>query len=266
MLIEILRQAKRRRTRVALGTMAGLPILVGVIIDIVGPPASNGGSVQLVDIATGSGVNFALFATFIISQLLLVIVVALFAGDTLAIEGQWGSLRYLLIRPVSRARLLTVKLSTALLYGLLATVLVAVTSLVTGVLLFGTKGLTTPLGSLFSTGESYRVFAIVAGYIATQLLTVAALAFMIGTFTDNPLGAVGGAVLIVILSAVLDAISSLGALRYGLPTHYSTSWFGLLDSPQQSADMVRGLVVQVPWTVIPIAIAYRHFGQKDIVS
>jgi ABC-2 type transport system permease protein len=266
MLVELLRQAKRRRTRVALGVMFGLPIVIGVILEAVGSPAPDGGTVQLVDIATGSGVNFALFATYIISQLLLVIVVALFAGDTVAIEAQWGSLRYLLIRPLARSRLLSVKLMAALLYGLLATLLVAVASLATGVALFGAGGLTTPLGSLLGPGASFRVFAIVAAYIATQLLFVAALAFLIGTYTDNPLGAVGGAVLIAILSAVLDAISSLGFVRYALPTHYASSWFGLLDSPQQTSDMVRGLVVQVPWTVIPILVAYRHFQRKDILS
>ena len=44
------------------------------------------------------------------SGFLLVVVVALFCGDTVASEASWGSLRYLLAIPVPRARLLGVKL------------------------------------------------------------------------------------------------------------------------------------------------------------
>jgi len=211
-------------------------------------------------------VNFALFSLFVVAQLLLVVVVALFAGDTVASEAQWGSLRYLLLRPVGRSVLLRVKLVVAALYGLLAAVLLTVSSLLSGLAAFGSGGLTTPLGAFLPTGESLRIYGIAAAYIVTQLCTAAALAFMLSTMTDSPLGAVGGAVMIVIVSNVLDAISSLGVLRYGLPTHYGSSWFGLLSSPPETGDMVRGLVVQVPWAVVPLAVGWRAFRRKDILS
>jgi len=264
---ELARQARRRRTWWALGAMAGLPVLVAVLLLVVGPPARDpGGQTFLSDLATGSGVNFALFSLFVVSQLLLVVVVALFAGDTVASEAQWGSLRYLLVRPVGRSRLLGVKLSAALLYGLLAAALLVGVSLVAGIAAFGTGGLTTPLGAFLPLGESLRIYGLTAAYVVSQLSCVAALAFLLSTQTDAPLGAVGGAVLIMILSSVLDAISSLGVVRYGLPTHYSSAWFGLLSSPQTTGDMVRGLVVQVPWTVIPLLLAWRSFARKDILS
>ena len=263
---ELRRQALRRRTWIGLGTMAGLPLLIAVILQLVGPPGNDGGTPFLDDLATGSGVNYALFALFVISQLLLVIVVALYCGDTVASEASWGSLRYLLLRPVARGRLLRVKLAVGAVSGLAAALLLTVSALVCGWLFFGTGGLTTPLGAFLGSGDSLRIYAITAGYIVTQLGAVAALAFMISTMTDAPLGAVGGAVLVVIVSSVLDAISSLGVLRYGLPTHYGSAWFGLLSSPQQTGDMVSGLVVQVPWTLVPVLVGLRHFARKDVLS
>jgi len=264
---ELARQAKRRRTVLGLAAMVALPVLIVIILIVSGGPSSDGsGQPLLADLATGSGLNFALFSLFVVAQLLLVVVVALFAGDTVASEAQWGSLRYLLVRPVGRSVLLRVKLTVAVLYGLAAALLLTVSSLVSGWLAFGTGGLTTPLGASLAPGESLRIYGITAAYVVTQMCVVAALAFMLSTMTDAPLGAVGGAVMIVIVSSVLDAISSLGVLRYGLPTHYSSSWFGLLSSPQETSDMVRGLVVQVPWTVVPLALGWRAFRRKDVLS
>jgi len=263
---EFRRQWLRRRTRIGLGTMLGLPLLIAVILELVGAPGGDGGQVFLPDLATGSGVNFALFTLFVVSQLLLVIIVALFCGDTVASEASWGSLRYLLVRPVARGRLLRVKLAVGASYGLVAAALLVVSSIVCGWLFFGTGGLTTPLGAFLGSGESLRIYGLTAAYVVTQLGAVGALAFMISTMTDAPLGAVGGAVLIIIVSSVLDAITSLGVLRYGLPTHYGSAWFGLLSSPQQTADMVSGIVVQVPWTIVPILIGARFFARKDILS
>ena len=46
----------------------------------------------------------------------------------------------------------------------------------------------------------------------------------LGVLTDAPLAAVGGAVLLMIVCAILDPISALGGLRQGLPGHYAFAW------------------------------------------
>ena len=73
-----------------------------------GDDDDNGGGAfsSLVDLATAGGANFALFTLLVSSTFLLVVVFALFFGDTIASEASWGSLRYLLAIPVPRARLL----------------------------------------------------------------------------------------------------------------------------------------------------------------
>ncbi|HEX8631221.1 MAG TPA: ABC transporter permease, partial [Catenuloplanes sp.] len=121
------RQASRRRTQLALAFMVILPLIILAAFEFGGggDDDDNGGGEfsSLVELATGGGLNFALFSLFVSASFLLVVVVALFCGDTVASEASWGSLRYLLAVPVPRARLLAVKLIVALGYSLLALLL-----------------------------------------------------------------------------------------------------------------------------------------------
>ena len=56
-----------------------------------------------------------------------------------------------------------------------------------------------------------------AVYVAVHLSWVAGLALLLSVCTDAPLGAVGGAVMVSILSQILDQITALEELRDYLP-------------------------------------------------
>ena len=94
--------------------------------------------------ATDGGLNFAAFSLFVSAGFLLVVVVALFCGDTVASEASWSSLRYLLAAPVPRARLLRQKLAVALAYATIGVVTLPVMSLVAGTVAFGWHPLRLP--------------------------------------------------------------------------------------------------------------------------
>ncbi len=98
-----------------------LPLIILVAFEFGGNSGNGGGDrgqfAALADIATSGGLNFALFTLLVSASFLLVVVVALFHGDTIASEASWGSLRYLLAIPVPRARLLGSKLLVALTYS-----------------------------------------------------------------------------------------------------------------------------------------------------
>src|SRR5436190_1808048 len=107
-----------------------------------------------VDLATGGGLNFALFTLFVSAGFLLVVVVALFCGDTVASEASWGSLRYLLAVPVPRGRLLGVKLVVSLLYCALAMVLLLGTALAAGTLRYGWHPLQSTIAGEIAAGPA----------------------------------------------------------------------------------------------------------------
>jgi ABC-2 type transport system permease protein len=267
---EIRRQASRRRTQLALGFMVLLPLIILLAFEFGGNNNNNdnggGAFSSLVDLATSGGLNFALFCLAVSAGFLLVVVVALFCGDTVASEASWGSLRYLLAIPVPRARLLGVKLIVALLYSAVALITLAGTALLVGTLRYGWHPLGSTIAAQIAPGEGVlRLLAIVA-YLAVMMLIVAGLAFLLSTLTDAALGAVGGAVLLWILSSILDQITALGSIRNFLPTHFSDAWQGLLSTPMQTDDLVKGAIAAICYATVFWSVAFWRFTRKDITS
>lgn len=263
--VEVRRQLARRRTQLALGFIVVLPFLLVGAFEL-GSGNTSGGAPGLVDLATTGAANFTLFTLFASTGFLLIVVVALFAGDTVASEASWSSLRYLLAAPVPRLHLLRQKLLVALGFSGFSLVLLPVVALFAGWLAFGWAPVRSPLGTSLSTPAALGRLCIIVGYLALTLLFVAALAFCLSVYTDAPLGAVGGAVLLVIVSNILDAVTALGSLRSGLPTHYQYSWVDALGPSVSWDGMLRGTAWSVAYSVLLVALAVRHFARKDILS
>jgi ABC-2 type transport system permease protein len=268
---EFRRQAARRRTHLALSFMVVLPLIILAAFQF-GDDGDNGDEggggrfSSLVDLATTGGLNFTLFTIFVSASFLLVVIVALFFGDTVASEASWGSLRYLLAVPVPRARLLAIKLAVSLAYSILAMLTLAGTALLVGTLRYGWTPLSSTVAAEVPPGEGLLRLLGILGYVMLSLLIVAGLAALLSVSTDAPLGAVGGAVLLVILSSILDQIEALGVLREFLPTHWTDAWLGLLSTPVQWDDMVKGAIASVAYTTVFWGLAFWRFTRKDIVS
>src|SRR6185503_16250688 len=141
----------------------------------------------------------------------------------------------------------------------LALLLLAGTGLLVGTVRYGWH----PLGSTVATAVPagaglLRLLAIVA-YLAVTLLVVAGLAILLSVLVDAALGAVGGAVLLWILSTILDQITALGSLRSALPTHYSDAWLGLLSTPPQVDDLVKGAIAAICYATLFWSLAFWRF-------
>ncbi len=267
---ELRRQASRPRTRIALAFMVALPLIILGAFEFGGGGEDDGGGggafSSLVDVATAGGANFAMFTLLVSSSFLLVVVFALFFGDTIASEASWGSLRYLLAIPVPRARLLGVKIVVSLLYSALALTLLVGTALLAGTMRYGWNPLRSTIADQLGPWEALGRVGAAAGYIGVTLVVVGALAFLLSVSTDAPLGAVGGAVLLQIVSSILDQIEALGAIRNYLPTHYNDAWIGLLSTPMQVDSIVRGAISALVYCVIFFGLSFWRFLRKDVVS
>lgn len=271
--VEFIRQFRRRRTLVTYGLLVLLPAVVVLAVRF-GPSSEGdsdgrrfgGGSLDLVGLATSGAANFTVTMLFFATSFLLILVTSVFLGDTVAGEAQWGTLRYLLAAPVPRRRLLAVKLAVGLVSTLVGIVLLVVTSYVIGLVAFGSGPLASPAGGLFADGEMLWRIAAMAGYVFVTLLFTAGIAFLMSVSTDVPLGAVGTALILVILSNILDAIEALGDLRQWLPTEYTNSWIALLQPQVDWSQMARGATYSVVAFVVLAAIAFWRFDRKDILS
>jgi ABC-2 type transport system permease protein len=270
--VELYRQLKRKRTAFAYGFVLSLPILVALAVKF-GPSGDEGdssefgsGATDIIGLATLGAANFTTTMLFFSTPFLLVTVVALFNGDTVASEASWSTLRYLLAAPVPRTRLLIQKMKVSLTLSLIAVLLVPLSSWIVGAITFGVAPLQTPLGVTFNNSVTFTRLAIMTGYLAISLLFVAGLAFYLSVRTDAPLGAVGGAVGITILLTILDAISALGSIRQWLPAHYTDTWLDALSTTIDWSQMARGASYCAITGIIFYALAINKFARKDITS
>jgi ABC-2 type transport system permease protein len=270
--VEFIRQLRRRRTLVAYLLVVALPLMVCLAVKFGSNSNANSGrrlgsgSADLVGLATAGAANFTVTMFFFAAGFLLLVIVALFCGDTVASEASWSSLRYLLAAPVPRRRLLKQKLIVGLTLSLGAIAILPMASYVIGLIAFGSGPLQSPVGATYTTVESLWRIAAIGGFIFVSLLFAAGVAFLMSVLTDAPLGAVGAAVVLVIISNILNAIDALGSLREWLPTHFSQAWLDLLATDVDWTNMARGTAYSVVACAACVAYAVYRFDRKDVVS
>ena len=264
---ELQRQLSRRRTLVLLAAMIVVPLALAAIYALRGAPELvQGASPQLVHLAADSALAFTVFVLYMCAPLLLVAVAAAFAGDALASESSWGTLRYLLASPIPRRRLLARKLSAALVLATLATTLLVGTSMLAGLVLFGWHPLDTPVGGELATDDGLRRVLLASGYVLVTLLPFAALALLFATILDSPLGSVGVATGIAVVSQILDVVPTLGTARVLLPTHYALAWTDLFVDPPLPDELAAGTLQAALFTVAACAAAWYRFSRRDITT
>jgi ABC-2 type transport system permease protein len=265
--VELRRQFKRRRTVGVLALMVALPLILIAALQLGGAEeAAEESRVNLVDVATASGLNLTLFTLFATTGFFLVVVFSLFFGDTVASEAQWGSLRYALATPVPRARLLRQKWLAALVLSVLAMVVLVGTAMVAGGIAFGFGDLRTPVGVALDQQTAIVRLVGMLGYLTVHLLVVGTLAFWLSTVTDAPLAAVGGAVFTTVVFAVLEQVEQLDTIRDWFPTAFNYAWTDLLQTPVDSGDLFRGVVQGLVYSAVFTALAVRSFARKDVTS
>lgn len=271
-LVELYRQLKRKRTAFSYGFVLALPILVAIAVKF-GPSGNSGGptrlgsgTADLIGLATKGAANFTVTMLYFATPFLLVTVVAIFNGDTVASEASWSTLRYLLASPVPRTRLLIQKIKVSLTLSIFAILLLPLSSWIVGLISFGNAPLQTPLGAVLNNGEAFKRVVIITCYLMISLLFIAGLAFYLSVRTDAPLGAVGVAVGISILLNILDAITALGHIRDWFPVHYAFSWFDALSDSIDWTAMIRGASFSFICGVMLFSLAINYFGRKDVTS
>ena len=265
--VELRRQFKRRRTLGVLIGMVALPLILIGALQLGGSDnAQTNSRINLVDVATDSALNFTLFVLFATTGFFLVVVFALFFGDTVASEAQWGSLRYTLATPVPRMRLLRQKWYAALVLAVGSLLTLVVVALLAGGIFFGFDDIRTPVGVTIAQGDGLLRLAGMLGYLVVHLLVVGALAFWLSTITDAPLAAVGGAVFTAIVFAVLDQVDQLGSIRDYFPTAFDFAWTDLLQTPVDSGDLFRGVIQSSIYIAVFTLLGFRHFARRDVTS
>lgn len=265
--VEFARQISQWRVRGVLIVLALLPVVIRLAFLIGGPPDRDGGSgSDFTDFAQVSGANFAAFVLVVTGGFLLTLVVALLFGDMIAGEASRSTLKYLLTIPVSRTRLLVVKVAVASSLLLLGIVVLAGVSLAVGVISYGTGGLQVPGGPELAFGESVGRLASAAALIAIALIWAAALGTLLTVVTDAPLAAAGGVVIASILSNILGAIPDLGDIRTLLPTWNDGAFQEFFAGAVDYGPVADSVLSSLVYGLVFGSVATWWFLRKNISS
>jgi ABC-2 type transport system permease protein len=256
---------RRWRTWAMLGALALVPILIAVAVRVTTGRSSSGGPAFLSEI-TNNGLFVSFTALTVSIPLFLPLTIGVVAGDTIAGEASLGTLRYLLVAPTGRLRLMLVKFAGVIVFAVAAALGIVVVGAVIGAILFPIGPVTLLSGTQVG-GWSYagRALLLVA-YVAIAMLGLSAIGLFISTLTSVPVGAMAATVVLAGASQIADALPQLDWLH---PYLFSNSWLGfgdLLRDPISFDSFGQNALLQLGYVVVFGALAYARFSSKDILS
>jgi len=214
---------RRPRTLVMLGVFALLPVLIAVGVALAGPGRG------LIAAIAGNGLVLPVAALTLALALLLPLAVAMAAADAIAGESAHGTLRALLIAPVSRLRLVGMKAFGVLVVATLATLVIAIVGVIAGLLVVGGADgqLVTLSGTVVGLGGALARVALVVVWTVGQLAAIGAVALAISACTDHPLVVLASVLATVTVFGVLSAVPALDWLQ---PWLLTTGWSAGTDA------------------------------------
>ena len=262
---ELATQFRRWRTWAMLAALALIPILLGVAIRLVGGSDPGRGPAFL-DQITNNGLLVALAALTVAIPLFLPLTISVAAGDAIAGEASHGTLRYLLIAPAGRVRLLLVKYLAAAVFCLAAALTVVVFGTIVGAILFPVGPVTLLSGAQVSVGEGMLRVLVIAAYVAVSMFGLAAIGLFLSTLTTVPIGAMAATAILAVTAQIIGAIPQLDALHPWLFTDRWLDFGDLLRAPIVWDSFAANAVLQGGYILVFGAAAIIRFTTKDVLS
>ena len=300
--VELAKLFRRPRTWISMVLTCALPFLVAIFITIthLAPPPGQGSA--FLSAVLQNGELYPAAALALVLPVFLPVAVAVVAGDSIAGEAAGGTLRYLLVRPVSRTRLLVAKLISVIAYVLLVVLAVTFTAYATGIFLLGPSraaavgqapggaggavpgavsgiagqaptagqaagGVVTSLsGAPLSLLQLAERIAGAIAFITVSMLGVAAIALFLSTITDSALGSALGALAALVASEILVTLNAATVVQPYLPTRYWLAWIDFFRQPVFWRDIQRGFGIQAVYVVVFLAAAWANFSTKDVTA
>ncbi len=260
---------RRKRNLVLLAVTAIFPLIIGIALRLAAPHPQGGGNgpgAAFFNQLAGNGVFLSFIALSTLLVLVLPVVVAVVAGDSVAGEAGYGTLRYLLAVPAGRTRLLAIKFATIVVFGLCATVIVSAVALVVGAALFPVGPVTLLSGSTVPLAEGLLRVLFVTLYVAAAMAALGAIGLAISTLTEHAIGAIAAIAILVVTSEVVDNVPQLAAVGPYLPTHWWLSFDSLLRVPVDTSTLLKGLLSFAVYVVLFGAFAWARFTSADVTS
>jgi ABC-2 type transport system permease protein len=254
---------RRPRTLILLGLLALYPIAFGIGSQVVDSPVRAGTDQSILASVAGNALVLPVIVLSTTMVFFLPLGTTMAAADAIAGESSHGTLRGMLLAPVSRIRLLAVKAFGVAAVALFATVMTALIAFVTGLVIAGTGGLVTLSGTTLPVGEALWRVVIATLWVVVQMWAICAIALAVSAATEHPLlvmaSVIGGLF-------VFGLLSNIPVMDWLHPFLITESWGSIVDvlrDPMPWTDLLAGLSRALCYIVIGYSLALARMVTKD---
>ena len=285
--IELFKIFRKPRTYIAFGAVAAIVCLIQLGFYADGDSYMQFGLQSFSDSfdIEGNLMNGYLMA-YIILQLLLVhvpLLIALVAGDMISGEAAQGTLRVILTKPLSRAKLILAKFTATSIYTIALLLWMAIWALGISMLVFGVDDMlilkSDQATQILSTDVLWR-YAAAFLFACLAMITVAAMSFFLSIFAENSIGPIMATMSIIIVFTILNTLDLpiFSSLKPYLFTSHMLGWKGFFDvTVNDQNEQIIGSIENLAAVLISAGILLLHiigflvasilvFRKKDILS
>jgi ABC-2 type transport system permease protein len=263
----------KKRTYIGFGMIVLTQIIVAVVLKFT--PAMQ----TMVRTLEGNGypasqfissLTIACIILFPMAYVLLPLYVALIGGDMVAKEAEDGTLRMILVRPISRFRLLLIKWLAGAVFAALLVFVLALCGIVVAQPWFRWGGL-----FVFVPGEVFGVFDPITGMqryaaahamLITKAVSIMAAGFMFSCFDIKPAAATILALSLLFVNAVLQQIPYFQDLQHWFLTYHLNTWQYLFLQPIPWWRIGQSLSILFGFNLTFLSIGILAFHVRDIKS
>ena len=207
------------------------------------------------------------YTVFILGSLYL----ALVCGDIVSKEVEDGTMRMVLSRPVSRGRILLLKILACAVYTFSLVLFIVLSSLVLGVLDRGYGGLIVVVPwehvfGFYEGGPGLIRFACATGVLSLLMLTFAALGFMFSCFNMKPATATIMTLSIYLFDSIIRGVPYFDNLQDYLLTHHMAMWTQVFQLVIPWSKIGYSILYLGAFDLLFVSIGIWCFGRRDFKS
>src|SRR5579875_186480 len=264
-LVEARMVFSRARVRALLALLAAVPVFLALAVYLTGGP-QNGRGPAFLDRATDNGVFAALASLAVTMPFFIPLAVSVVAVSSVTSEASLGTLRYLLVRPAGRTRLLFAKAVVVGLFCELSAFVVVVAGLAAGLGFFPHGQVVTLSGTTVPFIDGLWRSLLAAVVVGASMFGLSAIGIFVSTFTDAPIAAMALTLGSVVVSAVLDSVTQVSFLHPWLFTNYWLSFADLVRDPVRWATIEKDLLLQAGYVAVFGSAAWARMTSRDVLA
>jgi ABC-2 type transport system permease protein len=260
---ELTKLVAQSRARLALLFCLVAPVVIVAVIDGQARPPKDSLFGRFVH---DSGYAVPLLVLGFAGQWVLPLLTALVAGDIFASEDQHGTWKTVLTRSTSRGQLFWAKTLTALVFAVLATGVLAASTIAASLAIVGRQPLTGLTGQVIDPATAGRLVLLSWASALAPMIGFTCLAILLSVRARSTAFGIAAPVVIAMVMQLVGSLGGVDRIRPLLLTTPFESWHGFFAEPAFLSPLTTGLLVCAGWSILTLAAAFVTLQRRDITG